>query len=208
MRPATVIIIDDHPIIRMAVKVLLNQNSAIQVGLSTHDCKIALEYLRTNIVDLIIMDVELGGNDGFLLAKRMRMINSELRILFLSAKSEAVYGGQALQAGANGFISKQRDENDIYNAIESLLSGYSFFPTQTIKSMVFGKPSIKGEISLSNREMTVLRYLVRGLSNKEIAGLLQLSNKTISAHKANILAKLGLHSLVELIDYAHGHNLV
>lgn len=91
-----------------------------------------------------------------------------------------------------------------------LLAGYSFFPSNTLQ-LINHPASLKGEIRdmpLSNREITVLRYLANGLSNKDIAEKLLLSNKTISAHKANIFSKLGVHSIVELIDYAKAHELL
>jgi len=107
-------------------------------------------------------------------------------------------------------VSKRKDLNDIYNAVEMLLSGYSFFPYETL-SFINHQGSHRGAINdmpLSNREVTVLRYLANGLSNKEIAQQLLLSNKTISAHKSNIYSKLGVQTIVELIDYAKAHELL
>ena len=91
-----------------------------------------------------------------------------------------------------------------------ILSGYSFFPSDTLNFInnVNVQKGVLNDMPLSNREVTVLRYLANGLSNKEIAEQLLLSNKTISAHKANIYSKLGLHTIVELIDYAKMHELM
>ncbi|EEO7237979.1 fimbria biosynthesis transcriptional regulator FimZ [Salmonella enterica] len=215
MKPASVIIMDEHPIVRMSNEVLLGKNSNIQVVLKTDDSRTAIEYLRTYPVDLVILDIELPGTDGFTLLKRIKSIQEHTRILFLSSKSEAFYAGRAIRAGANGFVSKRKDLNDIYNAVKMILSGYSFFPSETL-NFISNTRTPKGghhDMPLSNREVTVLRYLANGylangMSNKEIAEQLLLSNKTISAHKANIFSKLGLHSIVELIDYAKSHELL
>ncbi|AIP95646.1 fimbria biosynthesis transcriptional regulator FimZ [Salmonella enterica] len=210
MKPASVIIMDEHPIVRMSIEVLLGKNSNIQVVLKTDDSRTAIEYLRTYPVDLVILDIELPGTDGFTLLKRIKSIQQNTRVLFLSSKSEAFYAGRAIRAGANGFVSKRKDLNDIYNAVKMILSGYSFFPSETL-NFISSTRTPKGrhhDMPLSNREVTVLRYLANGMSNKEIAEQLLLSNKTISAHKANIFSKLGLHSLVELIDYAKSHELL
>ena len=210
MKPASVIIMDEHPIVRMSIEVLLEKNSNIQVVLKTDDNRTAVDYLRTYPVDLVILDIELPGTDGFTLLKRIRSIQENTKILFLSSKSESFYAGRAIRAGANGFVSKRKDLNDIYNAVKMILSGYSFFPSETL-NFISNTSSRKGEhndMPLSNREVTVLRYLANGLSNKEIAEQLLLSNKTISAHKANIFSKLGLHTIVELIDYAKVHDLL
>ncbi len=210
MKPASVIIMDEHPIVRMSIEVLLEKNSNIQVVLKTDDNRTAIDYLRTYPVDLVILDIELPGTDGFTLLKRIKSIQENTKILFLSSKSESFYAGRAIRAGANGFVSKRKDLNDIYNAVKMILSGYSFFPSETL-NFISNTSSRKGEhndMPLSNREVTVLRYLANGLSNKEIAEQLLLSNKTISAHKANIFSKLGLHTIVELIDYAKVHDLL
>lgn len=126
MKPASVIIMDEHPIVRMSIEVLLGKNSNIQVVLKTDDSRTAIEYLRTYPVDLVILDIELPGTDGFTLLKRIKSIQEHTRILFLSSKSEAFYAGRAIRAGANGFVSKRKDLNDIYNAVKMILSGYSF----------------------------------------------------------------------------------
>lgn len=89
MKPASVIIMDEHPIVRMSIEVLLGKNSNIQVVLKTDDSRTAIEYLRTYPVDLVILDIELPGTDGFTLLKRIKSIQEHTRILFLSSKSEA-----------------------------------------------------------------------------------------------------------------------
>lgn len=117
MKPASVIIMDEHPIVRMSIEVLLGKNSNIQVVLKTDDSRTAIEYLRTYPVDLVILDIELPGTDGFTLLKRIKSIQN-IPGYFLSSKSEAFYAGRAIRAGANGFVSKRKDLNDIYNAVK------------------------------------------------------------------------------------------
>ncbi|MNP19716.1 putative transcriptional regulator [compost metagenome] len=210
MKPASVIIIDEHPIVRMSIEVLLQKNKNIEIKLKSGDSHQALDYIRNHPIDLVILDIELPGTDGFSLLKRIKNLNENIKILFLSSKSESFYAGRAMRAGANGFVSKRKDLSDIYNAVEMLLAGYSFFPYETL-SFINHQGSNRGAVSdmpLSNREVTVLRFLANGLSNKEIAQQLLLSNKTISAHKSNIYTKLGVQTIVELIDYAKAHELL
>lgn len=210
MKPASVVIMDEQPIVRMSIEVLLRKSSDIRVVLKSGDGMEVIDYIRKNKVDLLIVDIELPGTDGFSLLKRVNDISPHTKVLFLSSRSEDYYAGRAIRAGANGFVSKRKDYNDIYKAVEMLLSGYSFFPAN-ILNFFSNNSARRGEVNelpLSNREVTVLRYLVNGLTNKEIADQLLLSNKTISAHKSNIFAKLGVHTIVELIDYAKSHELV
>lgn len=210
MNPSSVIIMDEHPIVRMSIELLLQRNKDIQVVLKTGESRDVVNYLRGNRADLIILDIETPTSDGFSLIKRMRTIQSDLAVLFLSSKSEAFYAGRAIRAGANGFVSKRKDQSDIYKAVEIILSGYSFFPSETLHFISSKAASQRqlDDMPLSNRELTILRYLANGLSNKQIAGHLLLSNKTISAHKSNIFSKLGLNSIIELIDYAKSHELL
>lgn len=210
MKPASVIIMDEHPIVRMSIEVLLQKNKNIDVVMKTDDSREVVNYIRSNPVDLVILDIELSSIDGFTLLKRIKSIQADTRILFLSSKSERFYAGRAIQAGANGFVSKRKEQEDIYHAVEMLLAGYSFFPSETLEliSNPGSRSGVTDDTPLSNREITVLRYLANGLSNKEIAEQLLLSNKTISAHKSNIFSKLHVSSIVELIDYARVKELL
>ncbi|EOZ7542638.1 fimbria biosynthesis transcriptional regulator FimZ [Enterobacter hormaechei] len=210
MKPASVIIMDEHPIVRMSIEVLLQKNKNIQVKLKSGDSHEVLDCIRNHPIDLVILDIEMTGTDGFVLLKRIRNLNKDIKVLFLSSKSEAFYAGRAIRAGANGFVSKRKDLGEIYNAVEMLLTGYSFFPSETLSFInhLGSRTGAAVDMPLSNREVTVLRYLANGLSNKEIADQLLLSNKTISAHKSNIFSKLGVQSIVELIDYAKAHELL
>ncbi len=210
MKPASVIIMDEHPIVRMSIEVLLQKNKNIQVKLKSGDSHEVLDCIRNHPIDLVILDIEMTGTDGFVLLKRIRNLNKDIKIIFLSSKSEAFYAGRAIRAGANGFVSKRKDLGEIYNAVEMILTGYSFFPSETLSFInhIGSRTGAAVDMPLSNREVTVLRYLANGLSNKEIADQLLLSNKTISAHKSNIFSKLGVQSIVELIDYAKAHELL
>ncbi|MBW9414478.1 fimbria biosynthesis transcriptional regulator FimZ [Enterobacter hormaechei] len=210
MKPAPVIIMDEHPIVRMSIEVLLQKNKNIQVKLKSGDSHEVLDCIRNHPIDLVILDIEMTGTDGFVLLKRISNLNKDIKALFLSSKSEAFYAGRAIRAGANGFVSKRKDLGEIYNAVEMILTGYSFFPSETLSFInhLGSRTGAAVDMPLSNREVTVLRYLANGLSNKEIADQLLLSNKTISAHKSNIFSKLGVQSIVELIDYAKAHDLL
>ncbi len=98
MKPTSVIIMDTHPIIRMSIEVLLQKNSELQIVLKTDDYRITIDYLRTRPVDLIIMDIDLPGTDGFTFLKRIKQIQSTVKVLFLSSKSECFYAGRAIQS--------------------------------------------------------------------------------------------------------------
>ncbi|CNK66559.1 response regulator transcription factor [Yersinia proxima] len=207
----SVMIVDDHPAIRVAIRALLSQSNEFSTIYESVDGSEALETLKSNPVDLVIIDIELPNFDGFSLLKKLQQRGFTGKSLFLSAKNEQVFAVRALQAGANGFISKNKDISEILFAAQNVLRGYSFFPSETLTQLA-GQPSSHDPVNrarlLSEREINVLRYLVNGLSNKQIADEMFISNKTVSTYKTRILTKLGLSSVIELADYAHTHNLV
>jgi two-component system response regulator FimZ (fimbrial Z protein) len=124
-------------------------------------------------------------------------------ILVLSAKPEHVMATYTRNAGANGYVSKGREISELITALKTVLFGYECFPVDTTHAA-----SDKGLKSLSAREVEVLQHLVRGASNREIAGRLFLSDKTVSTYKSRIQEKLGLSSLAALIEFASMHKLI
>ncbi len=131
MKPTSVIIMDTHPIIRMSIEVLLQKNSELQIVLKTDDYRITIDYLRTRPVDLIIMDIDLPGTDGFTFLKRIKQIQSTVKVLFLSSKSECFYAGRAIQAGAKEGANKQVISSQVDSLIKISRIWADFFPANT-----------------------------------------------------------------------------
>lgn len=213
MNMASVIIMDSYPIVRMSLEVLLKEKNNINVVLKTDESRLTINYLRENPVDLVITDIELPGTDGFSLLKKIKKTQKETKVLFLSSKPEDFYARRALQEGASGFISKYREEKEILSAVNTLLSGYIFFSSHLTSLLLqeAGKGNqlcIYEAMPLSNRELMIMRLLLKGLSNKKIGEHLILSNKTISAHKSNIFHKLNINTMFELMDYAKENKLI
>ncbi|XPE61301.1 response regulator [Shigella flexneri] len=117
MKPTSVIIMDTHPIIRMSIEVLLQKNSELQIVLKTDHYRITIDYLRTRPVDLIIMDIDLPGTDGFTFLKRIKQIQSTVKVLFLSSKSECFYAGRRYKLVLTVLSVKCNNQNDIFHAV-------------------------------------------------------------------------------------------
>ncbi|MDF0605929.1 response regulator transcription factor [Neisseriaceae bacterium TC5R-5] len=205
-----VMLVDDHPAIRLAVRSVLEKSDRFNV---THECdngQQALETIRLAQIDLMIIDLDLPRISGLELIQRARNTQSSIKLLVLSAQDEEVYATRAMQAGADGYVSKTRDLNAIVSAADAVLEGYSYFPHETLLALKTGavKPISMQIATLSDRELSVLQHLAKGFSNKEIADLLYISNKTVSTYKTNILSKLGLSSVVELVDFARQNKLI
>lgn len=207
----SVVVVDDHPAIRLAVRTALEATGQFEVVGEASDGPSALAVIRERQPKLVILDLDLPRLNGLDVIERVRKLHRDTRLLVLSGQQESIFGARAVKAGANAFISKTEDLQRLIQAAHTVLAGYSMFATSVLASQSAIADSTRtGSLikSLSDRELTVLQYLARGLSNKEIAETLLISNKTISGYKARIFQKLGISSLVELVDFSRAHQLV
>ncbi|KVU60796.1 hypothetical protein WK71_29645 [Burkholderia ubonensis] len=170
----------------------------------------ALTLLREHPIELAILDIEIPGGDGLRLLKRIRAEGLKTRVLIFSAMDEGIYSVRASKAGANGFLSKRNDIAQILIAVKTILSGYLFFPAEAGSALYHDRTrqSANRTGGLTDRELTVLRGLARGSSNRQIGEDLCISNKTVSTYKSNIFEKLGVSSVVGLADYARRNGLI
>ena len=169
----------------------------------------ALRLVREHRPGLVPVDVDRFGNPGIDFVRRVSATLPAVPLLVLSDSDATLASVRALRAGAHGFVVKQRGLAEVMHAVRGVLSGYLVFPMHTLETVrQIGEQRESGFARLSNREITVLQYLARGHSNKSIAEQLLISSKTVSTHKANIMAKLNVGSLVEMVDYARRHQLV
>ncbi|MDM0011583.1 response regulator transcription factor [Variovorax sp. J22P168] len=207
----TVIVVDDHPAIRLAVRSALEATGNIKVIGESNDGPSALAAIRELRPDLVILDLDLPRLSGLDLIDRVRKSQPATRLLVLSAQQESIFASRTVQAGANGFMSKSENMAAVVQAVQTVLAGYSMFPSSALSARAGSGTAASGDAllnTLSDRELTVLQYLARGLSNKEIAETLLISNKTISSYKTRIFEKLGISTLVELVDFTRARNIV
>ncbi|MBB1612232.1 two-component system response regulator EvgA [Pseudomonas protegens] len=205
----SVLIVDDHPVVCEAIRKTLETQGYSIVG-ETADGISALNMILSLKPDIVILDVSLEKMDGLTVLKRIAQANLDVRVLVFTAQSVDTYAMRCLQAGASGFVSKNEPLTRLLKAVDTIVEGYVFFPK---KSMPFsdggrGKHSSDVLAALTNRELEVLKLLAEGLTNLEIAEKLHLSNKTVSGHKINILSKLGVTSVVDLVNIARQNELV
>jgi two-component system response regulator FimZ (fimbrial Z protein) len=198
-----IMIIDDHPIIRGTIANVLRADPELDMVGECGDGEDGLRMVLAECPDLVILDLDLPRLDGLSMIRRIRAQNLKTSILVLSAKPEHVMATYTRNAGANGYVSKGREISELITALKTVLFGYECFPVDTTHAA-----SDNGLKSLSAREVEVLQHLVRGASNRDIAGRLFLSDKTVSTYKSRIQEKLGLSSLAALIEFASMHKLI
>ncbi|MET3054523.1 MULTISPECIES: response regulator transcription factor [Pseudomonas] len=199
----SVLIVDDHPVIRLAVRVLLEKHDMRVVGEADNGLD-AVQLVRELTPQVVILDIGIPKLDGLTVISRIKALNVRSEILVLTSQTADAVCRRCIQLGARGFINKEEDLGSLITAIKAVESGYNFFPSLTYDSVNSTDQLTELEQiqSLTDREVTVLQYLAQGYSNKEIGEKLFLSNKTVSTYKTRLLQKLGAASLVELAEFA------
>ena len=195
-----VLIVDDHPVVRMSLRMLLEHerfNVVAEVGNGSEVAQMARELKP----DVVILDIGLPGLDGMEVIKRLQSLDQVPEIMVLTGQATDLYVRRCLDAGIGAFVTKDEDHDALLFALKALVKGYSTFPQMSVKSNSLESEPMR-LASLSNREMEVLRRLARGESNKNIGSSMNLSAKTISTYRGRIMDKLKTESLVEMVDLA------
>ncbi|MGY1449353.1 response regulator [Pseudomonas chlororaphis] len=204
----SVLIVDDHPVIRMAVRVLLEKHG-MRVAGETDNGIDAVQLARELNPQVVILDIGIPKLDGFTVISRIRALDVRSEILILTSQPADSVCRRCIQLGARGFVNKEEDLASLVSAIKAVNSGYTFFPALALDSIKSSDQLTELEQirSLTDREMTVLQYLAQGYSNKQIGETLLLSNKTVSTYKVRLLQKLGFSSLIDLAEFSKRNSL-
>lgn len=206
----SVFIVDDHPVIRLAIRMLLEHEGYEIVG-ETDNGVDAMQMIRECVPDLIILDISTPKLDGLEVLSRFNSMNSTLKTLVLTAQSPKLFAMRCMQSGAAGYVCKQEELSELVSAIKAVFSGYNYFPSQALtpdKNENDNFSEIELFKQVNDRELMVLKLFAQGKTNKEIAAGMFLSNKTVSTYKKRLMQKLKAHSLVELIEMAKRNGLV
>lgn len=196
----TVLIVDDHPIVRLSLRLLLERERFHVVGEVGNGSEVA-QVARDLRPDVVVLDIGLPGLDGMEVIKRLQSLEPVPKIMVLTGQATDLYVRRCLDAGIGAFVTKEEDHEALLFALKALVKGYSTFPQMSVNSNSLESEPVR-LASLSNREMEVLRRLARGENNKNIGTRMNLSAKTISTYRGRIIEKLKTESLVEMVDLA------
>jgi two-component system response regulator NreC len=203
-----ILLAEDHQTVREGIKLLVNAQADMEVVGEVSDGELAIKEALRLRPDLVVMDISMPNMNGLKATKKLRAVYPEIKILTLTRHTDDGYLQQLIGAGANGYVLKQSAPTDLINAIRTVGSGNAYLdPSLTRKVMggyVSRTESVRGEHKgdLTDRESEVLRLISFGYSNKEIGSQLDLSVKTVEAHKANAMRKLGIASRIDIVRYA------
>lgn len=205
------VVADDHTIVREGLKQLLGAAGDIDVVGEAQNGHEVMERVRGLDFDLLLLDMSMPGKSGIELIKQVRAEKPRLKILILSMHEEHQYAVRAIRAGASGYLTKESASRQLVDAIRKVAAGGAFISAEVAQQLALGAmPEAKGlpHEALSDREFQIFRLIADGRSVSDIAAQLNLSVKTVSTHKSNILHKMRLSTSAELVRYAITHRLV
>ena len=206
-----ILVVDDHEIVRDGIRKMLDeQPCAVTFGQAGTAAE-ALDLARDEEWDVAVLDLSLGGRSGLEVLKDLKQIRPRLPVLILSMHAEEHYARRAFKGGAAGYITKDSPRAELLHAIETVIKGGRYVSPALANKLVFdierGTDRPPHE-DLSNRELEVIKLIGSGKTVTEIAGILSLSDKTISTYLARILQKLQMKTSAELTRYALQNKLV
>lgn len=209
MSLTNILLVDDHTVIRTGLRLILERQPDFRVVGEASDGREAVAAAARLHPDVIVMDLAMPNLNGIEAARQIAATTPEISIVVLSMHSDEEYVLRALKSGARAYLLKESAEADLISALRAVTSGKSFFSPKVSRMLVedYVRQLQDREIEdsyelLTGREREILQLVAEGKSNKDIANLLSLSVYTAETHRANIMEKLSLHSVPELILYA------
>lgn len=206
-----ILIADDHAVVRTGLRSILETDRGLEVVGESGDGVETLEKVETLRPDVLLLDITMPPESGIETARELQRQRSAVRVMFLTVHEDEELLREALATGAAGYVVKRSEPSEILQAIHSAVSGHLYVhPTMT--RLLLDRPKVQRQPerpaeALTPRELDVVGLLVEGNTNREVAGVLGLSVRTVENHRANVMGKLGLSSRAELVTYARDHAL-
>ncbi len=205
-----VIVADDHPVARQGIISLLSELENVLVVGESANGEDALKMVESHKPDILISDISMSGISGIELAQMISSNHSATKVLILSMHNDQEYIQMSFESGASGYLPKNSDEKELAEAINVIYSGQKYITTEVsimlAQSMISKKPH--EQYNLTSREQEILNMLVDGMSNKQIAADLFVSIRTVDTHRTNIMKKLDVKNVAELVSKALNKKLV
>jgi len=204
-------IADDHQIIIDGIISVMQNHPAFQVIITANSGKEMLALLQTSSIDVLLTDVMMPEMNGQLLASTVKKLYPDIKIIALSMSGDAATVGAMInEANISGYLLKQTNIKELTIAIEKVYNGGIYFHEDVLKEMEQQETVKKqsDEARLTTREKQIINLLENDLSNKDIAGQLFISVRTVETHRKNILAKTGCNNLLSLVKWAYEHGIV
>ncbi len=206
-----VVIADDHGIVRSGLRMLIDRQRDMEVVAEADDGVAALEQTQAQRPHVAVLDVSMPRMTGLQAAREIRSHVPDTRVLLLSMHDDERYFLEGLEAGAAGYVLKRAADTDLIGAVRTVAGGRTFLSDDAQRTLMDawlenGSPA--PDDPLTPRELEVVKLIAEAFNNRQIARTLNVSEKTVESHRANVLSKLGMRDRVELVRYAIRRGLV
>jgi len=218
MQTIRLLLVDDHEIVRKGLKTFLEGQPDMQVIAEVGSGQEAIEVVKQEFPDVILMDISMPDMDGLEATRQIKLICPECKVLALTVHADQQYFFNMLEAGAEGYVTKQAASDELIEAVRAAAEGYVYLQpplarwllddykrlsSSTLSEDQLGVKGTSPELNeITEREKQVLTLVAEGYTSKEVGRLLGISPKTVSRHKERIMRKLDIHSCVELVKFA------
>lgn len=206
-RPIRLVLADDHASVRRSLRLLLGGESDVSVVAEAPDLSSAVRELHGSSPNVLVLDLHMRGAPGIQTIRRLRAQAPRTEIVVVTMEESPVFAQQALDAGAAGFVLKDRADTELPDAVRAAAHGLEYVSPRVAARLDALRKAVGGD-GLTTRELEVLRLLALGHTSAEIAAKLQLSRRTVETHRARILRKLGVSTRAELVSYALRRRLI
>ena len=206
-----ILVADDHGIVRSGIKMLIERHDGMRVVAEAEDGVDALEQAQRERPDVAILDVAMPRMTGLQAAREIKAHCPDTSVLLLSMHDDERYLFEALKAGASGYVLKRQADAELIDAVRSVAAGRPFLSAMTEGALVkewLEQRDDQPRDPLTPRELDVVKLIAEAYTNKQIAEILKVSEKTVESHRANVLSKLGMRDRVELVRYAIRRGLI
>lgn len=215
MNKIRILLVDDHTIFRSGLRVLLGLYADFDIIGEAGDGQEALEAVRKLKPDIVLMDIAMPGLDGLAATRRIHDEHPQAKVILLTQHENREYITPALQSGASGYVLKRAADEELVRAVRAVSQGQTYLDPM-ITSVVVNDYRRRLEDSpiddqyedLTPREREILVLVAKGYTNREVAGLLDISHKTVDYHRTNVMRKLEVHNRTELTRYAIRRGLI
>lgn len=211
--PIRILIADDHRILRAGLKSLMNLEDNLDVVGEVTSGNEVIATVQALHPDIVLMDIGMPGNENLEALKLVVNAAPDTRVLMLTMHEDLALLQECLRSGASGYIIKRAAESELIDAINAVYKGIIYVHPSLMRVLVQTQSKRSGQVTpdpdqLTPRETEILRYIVQGYTNRQVADELQISMRTVETHRANLMEKLNLHNRLELIRYAADHKII
>lgn len=202
MRPITVLLADDHAMVRQGIRDFLEEDPEIRVIAQASNGREALQLIRAHAPDVAVLDIRMPEMSGIELTRQLKTDHPEVRVLILTAYDDEPYIFALLRAGADGYMLKTAQSSDLARAVKQVYYGKTVLDPEIAPKVVAGLAQAPRIEPLSERELAVVRGVAKSWTNRQIGQALSISDRTVQGHLANIFSKLQVNSRTEVVTVA------